>query len=377
MKIGLIGYQGIGKMHSHGFKNVCTFFDLDVTPEMQVICGRNEQLVIKAAKQYGWDEWSTDWREVVGRPDIDLIDICTPPYLHAEIAIEAAKAGKHIICEKPLANSLHEALGMVKAVKEHGVKHMTAFNFRCVPAIRLAKSFIQSGELGEIYQWRGQWFSDLIDQSIPASWHFQKDKAGSGALGDIGSHLIDLSHYLVGHIDEICAVSSTFISERMQENRPAKKVHVDSDDAVQFIARFENGATGVFEATRCAGGHRDEFIIEINGSKGSLYFNSNKYNELSIYNAEENKKTQGIKTIFVGNQEHPYGESICPYGEILGRSDIFILQTFEFFKAIQSGIKPHPGFYEGAQCQAVVDAVINSASSKQWIAPDYKSIERL
>ncbi|NQT60035.1 MAG: Gfo/Idh/MocA family oxidoreductase [Bacteroidetes bacterium] len=377
MKIGLIGYQGIGKMHSHGFKNVQTFFDLDVTPEMQVICGRNEKAVKKAAEQYGWNEWSTDWRDVVRRPDIDLIDICTPPYLHAEITIEAAKAGKHIICEKPLANSLHEALDMISAVKEHGVKHMTAFSFRCVPAIKLAYDFIRSGELGEIYHWRGQWLSDFIDPSIPASWHFQKDKAGSGALGDIGSHLIDLSHYLVGNIDEVCAVSSTFISERIQENMPDKKVHVDIDDAVQFIARFENGATGIFEATRCAGGCRDEFIIEINGSKGTLCFNSNRYNELCLYYAKENIKTRGKRTIFVGNQEHPYGESICPYGEVIGRSDVFILQAFEFFNAIQNDMKPQPGFYEGAQCQAVVDAVINSASSKQWINPDYESINSL
>jgi len=374
INIGLIGYRGIGKVHSHSYRNVSTFFDINVSPIPKVLCGQDEEAVKQSAKAYGWEEWSTEWQKVVQRDDIDLVVICTPNYLHSRIAIEAAKAGKDIICEKPLANSLSEAIEMLNAVRKHGVKHMTAFNFRCVPAIRLAKEFIHAGEIGQIYQWRARWLAEFIDHDLPLSWLFQKDKAGSGALGDIGSHLIDLAHYLVGEIEEVNALSTTFVSERFLEGGSTQKGSVDVDDAVQCIAKFKNGAIGGFEASRCAGGHREEFDFEINGSQGSLYFNASALNELKYYSSRDERKKQGFRTIFVGSEEHPYKEHICPYGEVIGRSDIFIIQAYELLSALEKGVNPTPSFYEGAQCQAVIEAVLESSQDREWKKPDYSKI---
>jgi len=377
INIGLIGYRGIGKVHSHSYRNVSTFFDINVSPIPKVLCGRDEEAVEQSAKAYGWEEWSTDWQEVVHRGDIDLIVICTPNYLHSKIAIEAAKAGKDIICEKPLANSLSEAIEMLNAVRKHGVKHMTAFNFRCVRAIRLAKEFIHAGEIGQIYQWRARWLAEFIDHDLPLSWLFQKDKAGSGALGDIGSHLIDLAHYLVGEIEEVNALSTTFVSERFLEGGSTQKGPVDVDDAVQWIVKFKNGAIGGFEASRCAGGHREEFDFEINGSQGSLYFNCNALNELKYYSSRGNSKKMGFRTIFVGNKDHPYSEHICPYGEVIGRSDVFIIQAYELLSALEKDVNPTPSFYEGAQCQAVIEAVLESSRNKAWKQPAYSKLEEV
>lgn len=377
INIGLIGYKGIGKMHSHGYRNVSTFFDISTTPVLKLICGRTKEEVRKSAKEYGWEGWNTDWQEVVQRDDLDLIDICTPNYLHSQIAIEAARAGKHIICEKPLAMSFAEAIEMLKAATMNGIKHMTAFNFRCVPAIRLAKELINDGEIGDIYQWRAQWLSDLMDPGLPLRWLFQKDKAGSGALGDIGSHLIDLAHYLVGEIKEVNALSKTFISERPLEGTTNRKGLVEVDDAIQFIARFKNGAMGSFEASRCAGGHLEEFDVEINGSKGSLYFNSNALNELKYYSCKEDMKKRGFRSIFVGNEEHPYNENISPYGEVMGRSDLFIIQAYELISSLENGEDPAPTFYEGAQCQAVIEAVLKSSDEKQWRKPHYSQLKKI
>lgn len=375
--IGLIGYKGIGKVHSHGYRSISTFFDINIFPVLKVICGRTEEAVRKSAKDHGWEEWSTDWQEVVQRDDIDLIDICTPNYLHSKIAIEAANTGKDVICEKPLATSFPEAIEMLKAVKENGVRHMTAFNYRCVPAIQLAKELINEGEIGQIYQWRARWLSDLVDPDLPMSWLFQKDKAGSGALGDIGSHLIDLAHYLVGEIEEVSALSKIFVSERLLEETANRKGLVDVDDAIQFIARFKNGAIGSFEASRFAGGHREEFDVELNGSQGSLYFNSNALNELRYYSSKEDRKKSGFRTIFVGNEKHPYNENICPYGEVIGRSDLFIIQAYELINALEKGVNPTPSFYEGAQCQAVIEAVLESSRNREWNKPAYSEIEAL
>ncbi len=374
INIGLIGYKGIGKVHSYSYRNVSTFFDLNVVPVLKVLCGRDEEALRTLAKTSGWEEWSTEWQKVVQRDDIDLIVICTPNYLHSQIAIEAAKAGKDVVCEKPLATSFSEAIDMLKAVQENEVKHMTAFNFRCIPAIRLAKEFLQAGELGQIYQWRTRWLAEFMDPDLPLSWLFQKEKAGSGALGDIGAHLIDLAHYLVGEIEEVNALTSTFVSERALEGTSDQKGIVDVDDAIQVIARFKNGAIGSFEASRCAAGHREEFDLEINGSQGSLYFNAGALNELKFYSSKDERKKQGFRTIFVGNEDHPYQEHICSYGEVIGRSDLFILQAYELFRALEQGLNPTPSFYEGAQCQAVIDAALESARDRAWKQPAYSKL---
>jgi predicted dehydrogenase len=377
IRIGLVGYRGIGKVHSLGYRSVRTFFHLDAVPVMKVLCGRDEEALKKAALGYGWESHSVDWREIIRRKDVDLIDICTPPFNHNEIAKEAAKAGKDIICEKPLARSLPEALEMLEAVYEHGVRHMTAFNYRCVPAVRLAKELIDSGEIGEVFQWRAHWLSDLLDPALPLSWFYQKEKSGSGALQDIGSHLVDLAHYLVGPVEEVSAVSQIFIPERLAEKPAGDKKKVDVEDAVQFIARFSNGAMGSFEASRVAGGYRDEFEIQVNGSKGTVRFNSKVLHKLEFYTTEDEKKRRGPHSIFVGNEQHPYGETMCPYGEVIGRNDLFIIQAYELLNALAKGVNPATSFLEGARCQAVLDAVLGSARRHEWSKPEYARIEQI
>jgi predicted dehydrogenase len=377
IRIGLIGYKGIGKVHSLGYRSVRTFFALDAVPVMKVLCGRDEEAVKKAALGYGWQSHSTDWRELVQRKDIDLIDICTPPFNHHEIAREAAKAGKDIICEKPLARSLPEALEMLQAVYGHGVRHMTAFNYRCVPAVRLAKELIENGQIGEIFQWRAHWLSDLLDPALPLVWFYQKEKSGSGALQDTGSHIVDLAHYLVGPMEAVSAASQIFIPERPAEKPSGGRKKVDVEDAVQFIVRFSNGAIGSFEASRVSGGYRDEFEIQVNGSKGTVRFNSKVLYKLEFYTTEDDSKRRGSRSIFVGNEDHPYGEIMCPYGEVIGRNDLFIIQAYELLSALEKGVNPSTSFLEGARCQAVLDAVLDSARSREWIRPEYARIEEI
>jgi predicted dehydrogenase len=377
IRIGLIGYKGIGKVHSLGYRSVRTFFPLDAVPVMKVLCGSDEEAVKKAAVGYGWESHSADWRELVQRNDIDLIDICTPPFNHHEIAKEAAKAGKDIICEKPLARSLPEALEMLQAVYEHGVRHMTAFNYRCVPAIRLAKNLIENGEIGEIFQWRVHWLSDLLDPALPLVWFYQKEKSGGGALLDIGPHIVDLAHYLVGPVEEVCGASQIFVPERPAEKPLGGSKKVDVEDAVQFIVRFSKGAIGLFEASRVAGGYRDEFEFQVNGSKGTVRFNSKVLYKLEFYTTEDDKKRRGPRSIFVGSEEHPYGEAMSPYGEVIGRNDLFIIQAYELLNALEKGVNPSTSFLEGARCQAVLDAVLDSARSREWIKPEYARIEQV
>lgn len=375
IRIGLIGYRGIGKVHSHGYRSVLTFFNLDVVPVLKAICGRDAGSLKQAASGYGWESYSTNWHELIERNDIDLIDICTPPNLHSEIAIEAAKAGKNVICEKPLARSLPQAVQMIEAVYTHNVRHMTAFNYRCVPAVRLAKQLIEAGEIGDIYQWRAHWLSDLMDPGIPLRWFFQKDKAGSDALQDIGSHIIDLAHFLVRKIEEVSSVSKIFVFRRYIEGSLQENKEVDVEDAGQFIVSFSNGAIGTFEASRVAGGYRDEFTVEVCGSKGTLRFNSKILYELVFYTTRDEAKLRSPRKIFVGSKEHPYQESICPYGEVIGRNDLFIIQGYELLKALATGANPSPSFIDGGYCQAVLTAVLDSARDREWRRPAYDQIE--
>jgi predicted dehydrogenase len=342
---------------------------------MKAICGRDEEGVQRAAEGYEWEWCSTDWRELIESTDIDLIDICTPPHLHKEIAVAAAAAGKDVVCEKPLARTLSEAVQMLEAVSSYRVRHATAFNYRCVPAIQLAREMIDSDEIGEILQWRAHWLSELMDPELPLSWFFQKEKAGSGALQDIGSHIIDLAHYLVGRIDGVSAVSKTFIPERYVEGPSRQKREVDVDDAVQFLARFSNGAIGSFEASRVAGGYRDEFNVEVHGSRGTIGFNSKILYELEFYTTNERAKVRGPRKIFVGSAVHPYQECLCPYGEVIGRNDLFIIQAYEILKALSAGVNPSPSFVEGGYCQAVMEAVLASAEDQEWKVPMYRQID--
>lgn len=368
--VALIGYQFMGRAHSHAYREVANFFPESPRPSLKVICGRNRKAVENAARQYGWEEFSTDWRKVVEREDILVVDISTPGNLHHPIAVAAAKAGKHIICEKPLANNLKQALEMLEAVETHKVHHMVAFNYRRVPAIILAKQMIDQGRIGRVFHWRGIYYQDwIVDPNFPLVWRLQQAKAGSGAHGDLNAHLIDLAHYLIGDIEEVTGVKETFIKERPLPENPRMKGKVTVDDATLFLARFENGALGSFEATRMAPGSKNLLQIEINGSEGSLAFNLERLNELQYYNSKDSSGHQGYRTILVTEPVHPYIRAWWPPGHIIGWQHAMVHEVRDFLIAIEKKQAVAPDFYDGVRCQAVLEAVMQSARKGKWVRP--------
>ncbi|HIG48480.1 MAG TPA: Gfo/Idh/MocA family oxidoreductase [candidate division Zixibacteria bacterium] len=381
VNVGLIGYSFMGKVHSHAFKDMSFFFpEAAAYPVMKAICGRNEANVSDAAKTFGWQSYETDWKTLIGRDDIHLIDVSTPGDSHAEIAIAAAEAGKHVFCEKPLANNLAEARAMADAVRNAGVKSMVAYNYRRVPAVALAKKLIEEGRIGDIYHWRAVYLQDwIMDPNFPLVWRLQKEKAGSGPHGDLNAHIIDLARYLVGDISEVSGMQETFIKERpIAEEIDAalgastggsnQMGQVTVDDTTLFLARFENGAVGTFEATRFAGGRRNGNRFEINGSKGSIAFNLEKMNELQYYNREDEDHIQGFRKIMVNEGVHPYMDHWWPPGHIIGWEHTFIHEVYDLMQAIGGADDNlHPDFDEGVKDQAVLEAVSISAENKSWI----------
>lgn len=379
IKVGLIGYKFMGKSHSNAYRQVKAFYDLPLQPEMTVLCGRDEAAVSREAARMGWDGYSTDWREVIARPDIGLIDISTPGDSHFDIAIAAAEAGKHILCEKPLANTLDEARKMQEAVEKAGVIGMVNFNYRRVPAVQLAKQMIESGQLGEIRHWRAVYLQDwIIDPDFPLVWRLQKDLAGSGALGDIGAHIIDLAHFLVGDIEEVNGLLKTFIKERpipsevtgLSATASTERGEVTVDDAALALARFSNGAIGTFEATRFATGRRNRNSFEINGSRGSIVFDLERLNELQYFSLDDPGETQGFRTILVTESVHPYMGAWWPAGHIIGWEHTFTHGVVDLLNGIVNKQAPAPTFADGVKCQSVLDAVERSANSGGWVKPE-------
>lgn len=377
LNIGMIGYSFMGKAHSNGFRQVPAFFpELGVKPVLKAICGRNRDAVKKAAETYGWESHETNWKKLVARDDIDVIDICTPGNEHMPMAIAALQAGKHVICEKPLTNTLKEAQEVLKLARKVRKKTMVAFNYRRVPAVALAKQLIAEGRIGTIYHWRAVYLQDwIMDPEFPLVWRLQKSKAGSGPHGDLNAHIIDLALHLVGDIDTVVGADATFIKKRPLAEavdaalgaKGGKKMGaVTVDDATLFLARFKNGALGSFEATRFAAGRRNHNRFEINGSKGSLVFNLEKMNELQFYSREDEGHIQGFREIQVGEGSQPYMGAWWPPGHIIGWEHSFTHEFRDFFDAIVNNRKFSPDFAEGAKVQAVLEAVSGSAKSKQW-----------
>lgn len=364
----MLGYGFMGKAHSRAFRDVTRFFDLPFKIEMKVIGGRNYESLKKAAIKYGWDSCDTDWEKICRRPDVDIIDVATSNEAHKEQVILAAKKKKYIICEKPIANSLSDAIEMAEAAEANGVKHFVMFNYRRAPAVKLAKEMIMSGELGEIYHYKGYYYQDwIINPKFPRVWRLEKSKAGSGALGDIGSHVIDLAHYLIGELDDVAAVSRTFIKTRPLPDDPKRKGRVDVDDAVAFIANFQNGIYGTFEATRFANGRKNYNCFEIYGSKGSITFNLESMNELLFYSGSDKTGRQGFKNILVTESVHPYIKSWWPPGHIIGYEHTFVNAVYDFLKCIAENKRPSPNLVDGAKVQAVVSAVLESIEERAWI----------
>jgi predicted dehydrogenase len=378
--IGLIGYAFMGKTHSNAYRQVDKFFtDLEVKPVLRAICGRNEQNVARAAEQFGFQSYETDFRKMIERPDIDIIDVSSPGNEHLPMAIEAAKAGKTVFCEKPLGNTLDEARQMMEAAEAAKVVNMVCFNYRRVPAIALAKRMIEDGTLGRIYHFRARYLQDWIaDPNFPLVWRLKKEVAGSGTLGDIGAHIIDISQYLIDNLTELTGTTETFVKQRplqaqatgaegLTAEATEEMGEVTVDDATAFIGKFGNGAMGVFEATRFAYGRRNFNTFEINGSKGSVSFNFERMNELEYFNAEDQSDRQGFRTINVNENDQPYSGVYWPAGHIIGYEHTFINTVHDLLQAHLKQEPVHPSFREGAQVNAALDAVVESSEKRGWV----------
>ncbi len=377
INIGLIGYKFMGKAHSHAYKDVGMFFDLPAQPVMKALCGRDEAGVKEAAAKFGWESYETSWEALLQREDIDLVDITAPSNVHREIVEAAAQVGKHVFCEKPLALNLEDSIAMWRAVEKASVKHMVGFNYRRAPAVQLAKRLIDEGAIGQIRHFRGTYLQDfIVDPDFPLVWRLQREIAGSGPLGDLASHVIDLAHFLVGGIAEVVGMEKTFIKERpvpssmtglsaTSTGSAMEKVTVE--DASNFLFQFDNGALGSLEASRMCPGHKNDLTFEINGSEGSVCFGLERMNELQFFSRSDTSHAQGFRTIQVTEPEHAYLEAWWPPGHIIGYEHTFVHEVKDLIEAIIADRMPQPSFADGAKCQAVVDAVIESAKTRRWI----------
>jgi len=364
LNVAMIGYQFMGRAHSNAWRQVGRFFDTAYEPVLKVVCGRNPAEVEKAASNLGWQEHATRWEDVVTRKDIDVIDICTPGDSHPAIAAAAAEAKKVVFCEKPLANTLEEAEQMLAAVKRAGVLHMLCHNYRRCPAVSLAKELIDAGRIGTIRHFRGLYLQDwIVDPQFPRVWRLEKARAGSGALGDIGSHSLDLARYLVGEIAEVSGFLRTFVEERPLPSGTGTG-KVDVDDAAYAHLRFENGALGSVEASRFATGRKNYNSFEINGSKGSLSFNLERMNELELY--IEEGKDSGFRSILATDAKHPYVRAWWPPGHILGYEHSFTHTVADLIDAVKTQQLPAPSFEDGVANQRVLSAIERSSESRRW-----------
>ena len=380
-KIGLIGAGFMAKAHSMAYATMPMFFwPAPAMPIRMTICDLTEESAREAAEKYGFQKYTMNWRDIIDDPEIDIVDIATPNDSHAEIAIAAAKAGKHIFCEKPISRTTEEAVAMLEAVKAAGVKNMLAFNYRRTPAISLAKKFIDEGAIGKIINFRGTYLQDWsADPNAPLSWRFQKKIAGSGTLGDIGTHVIDIARYLVGEIDEVCGTLKTHITERpfqqgavdklgtVKLEQNVKKAPVDVDDEVSFLLKFNNEAMGSIEATRNGWGRNNFITFEIHGETGSIFFNYERRDELQVYFANDPADRRGFRTIYTG-PAHPNGEALWPIPALgIGYGETKIIECHDFFKSIAEDTEVSPNFEDGYKIELICDAIIKSSIEQKWV----------
>jgi predicted dehydrogenase len=362
--VGMLGYAFMGKAHSNAFRKIAYMtWPPPLEPRLVAIAGRNEEAVSEAATRYGFERWTTSWEELVSDERIGLFDNLGPNALHAEPTIAAAEAGKHVVCEKPLGRDAAESYEIWRRVAATGVQHMCAFNYRFVPAVRLARELIDAGELGDIRHFRGRYLQDWGDTSEQV-WRFDQAAAGSGALGDLAAHVVDLARYLVGEIEEVGGFLSTFIANR------------EVDDAVEATVRFANGAVGTLEATRLALGRRNAFQWEINGTRGSLAFDMERLNELQVFTADD-ERTRGFKTVLVSEATHPFWEHWWPPGHIIGWGDTFVHELHHFLAAIagDGDVAPHGATFEdGYRAAEVCDAIVRSGESGRRESLVYRTL---
>lgn len=381
--VGMVGYAFMGAAHSQGWRTVGRVFDLPVRPVLSAVCGRDGGAVRAAADRLGWAAAETDWRALIARDDVDLVDICTPGDSHAEIAVAALEAGKHVLCEKPLANTVEEAEAMTEAAERaraRGQVAMVGFNYRRVPALSLARRMVADGRLGTLRHVRLTYLQDwLVDAGFPLTWRLRKERAGSGALGDLGAHIVDLAQFLVGEpVAGVSALTETFIRERpllegassgLAATAGSRVGAVTVDDAAVFTGRFASGALASFEATRFAAGRKNALRVELNGSEGSLSFDLERLNELSFHDHTEPAASSGFRRILVTEPEHPYLEGWWPPGHGLGYEHTFVHQARDLLHAIATGARPEPSFADGLAVQRVLAAVEESAAKNSVYTP--------
>lgn len=374
LRIAILGHQFMGKAHSNAWLQASRFFDLPVRPVLQVACGRNEKAVRAFADTWGWKDVETDWRKVLERDDVDVVDISLPQHLHHEVAIAAARAGKHLFCEKPMALRASDAESMLAAAEAAGVRHYVNHNYRRTPAVRLARQLIDEGRIGRIFHWRGAYQQDwIVDPDFPLTWHLQKETAGSGPHGDLNSHSVDLAHYLVGDIRSVSCLTAQFIAERPLPGEGAAtfsagtggagKGRVTVEDASLMHVEFASGAVGSFEATRFATGRKNRNTFEIYGSEGALCFNLERMNELELHSRHDPVHAQGFRTILATEPCHPYIQHWWPPGHTIGYEHGFVHAVADFVAAVANGTPIDPDFRDGLKCIRVLEAGLRSAET--------------
>lgn len=380
LNIAMIGGGFMGKAHSMAYAAMpMCFWPAPAIPVRKVVVDVSDELAKTASQRYGWEAYSSSWQDIVADPAIDVIDIATPNNVHAEIAIAAAEAGKHIICEKPLAPTADEARQMLEAVEKAGVVTAVAFNYRRTPAVALAKKFIDEGAIGEILNFRGTYLQDWsADPDSPLSWRFQKSIAGSGAVGDIGSHVVDMARYLVGEITDVTSVVSRYINDRPiqssvfdalggSETSDGPRGEVDVDDEAMSLVKFQSGAVGSIEATRNAWGRNNFITFEIHGTEGSLFFNYENRDELQVAFKKDQADRRGFRTIYTGPNT-PYGEALWPIPALgIGYAETKILEAHDFIQAVVNGTRVRPDFVDGYQAALVDEAILASGETGQWV----------
>jgi predicted dehydrogenase len=381
LRVAIIGYKFMGKAHSNAWLQAGRFFNIESQPVLKVACGRDQQSLREFAERWGWEHTETDWRKVLEREDIDVVDISLPQQLHCEVALAAAKAGKHIFCEKPLALTVAEAQDMVDAVEQAGVKHYLNHNYRRCPAVQLAKQLIDEDKIGRIFHWRGAYQQDwIVDPNFPLTWHLQKEIAGSGPHGDLNSHSVDLAHYLVGEIATVACLTANFVHSRPLPSKGAgtfdagtsanskEMGKVTVEDASLMNVEFTSGAIGSFEATRFASGRKNRNTFEIYGSNGALSFDLERMNELQYHSRVEPEYAQGFRTILVTDPSHAYVGNWWPPGHIIGYEHSFVHAVVDFIHAIEKGSPIEPNFLDGLKCLKVLEAGLQSAASGKRVS---------
>lgn len=379
LNVAIIGHNFMGKAHAHAWRNAPRFFELAAEPVLKVAVGRNQETLKAYADNWGWEETAADWREVVTRDDVDVVDVSVPTDLHAEIAVAAAEAGKHVFCEKPIALDSRQARAMLDAARKAGIVHYLNHNYRRTPAVMLAKQLIDEGFVGRIFHWRGAYLQDwIVDPDFPLTWHLRREHAGAGPHFDLGSHNVDLARFLVGEIKSVSAMTAHFVTERPLPGAGAATFSAGSggatetgpvtvEDAAFVTAEFENGALGSIDTSRFAPGRKNHHAFEIYGSDGSIVFDLERMNELQVYSRHDPAHVQGFRTVLATEGLHPYVAAWWPPGHVIGYEHAFHHAVVDFVRAITDGVEVRPNFEDGLRETLVLEAALKAAASGQRV----------